>query len=129
MARSGSSIIQFNVDPGQQITIDWRQSQVQMRGYRLQSDGEIRYFAIIQVGDKPLLISGPAPLDATAVNKFYTLDKDVVIEIDSEKDLFDSFGKYKKQVKDYAFSHALRFDRLIDLRDIFEFYTDLITSE
>lgn len=129
MAQSENRLVQFNAEAIQEIILDWNQSQIIMKCFRIGTNTRIGFFSIVELSEKPLMIAGPPAEDILEIDRFYTLDKDVAVAITSEKDLYDSFGKFKKQVKDFAFARALRIDRLIDLRDIFKFYNELIQSQ
>jgi hypothetical protein len=93
--------------------------------------GDFFFFEVLVFGEIKLLCSsGLISLKDSKDRKYYILDEGYALKIaKSDKSLFSVFGKYKKEMKDYAFSMAMNLEMERDLKLLFDYFNQNYSDE
>ncbi len=92
---------------------------------KIENQGD--YFLFQRLTDGPVVLlryAGELYKDEKEAGQFYIELDDQAFKLPSEKSIFNVFGKYKKEMRDYAFSMAFNLDLERDLILLFNYYND-----
>jgi hypothetical protein len=122
----GSSMQQLSAQNLSRITLDNGNSPRHFRALQHTDDGDFYFFEELSLGNITLLsYAGEAFGNDQLQEQYYLqIDEEAVTVETGGRVFFDAFGKHKKEMRDYAFSHALDPTRRWDLIQIIEYFNE-----
>lgn len=106
-------------------------SQKEFLSLQTHEKGDFYFFEVLVSGKAKLLCSsGLISSKDTDERKYFITDKGYAIRIaTSDKSFFNTFGKFKKEMRDYAFSMAMDLNKERDLKLLFSYFNQNYPEE
>ncbi len=109
----------------QKVTLEDGYQIITYQSVKIENKGDYFLFQRLTDGAVPLLkYAGDLYKTEKEGEQFYIELDDQALKLPSEKSLFNVFGKYKKEMRDYAFSMAFNLELERDLVLLFNYYHD-----